>query len=163
KRELYWALSLAPIIRIGSLSLPLGRLPLLLWYPIIGVPIFTSAIVTARKLGYTWAQLGLRLPFDDIPRQLALTPLGLILRIGEYLIFRPAPLADRFTFADLWLPSLILTIFTGLEEELIFRGLMQRAALRSLGRLGLIYINLVFAALHIGYLSVLDLIFVFLV
>src|SRR5262249_53471545 len=128
KRELYWSLSLAPIIRIGSLSLPLGRLPLLMWYPIIGVPIFTSALVTARKLGYTRAQLGLRVSFADIPRQILLTPLGLILGIGEYLIFRPAPLADRFSFADLWLPSLILLTFTGLEEELIFRGIMQRAA-----------------------------------
>lgn len=163
ERELYWSLALAPIIRIGSLSLPLGQLPLLAWYPLIGVPIFTAAIVTARKLGYTPAQLGLTLRIEDIPRQLVLVPVGVVLGIGEYLIFRPAPLAERFTLEAIWLPSLILLIFTGLEEELIFRAIMQRAALRSLGRWGLIYINLVFSSLHIGYLSVLDLIFVFLV
>ena len=162
KRELYWTLTLAPVIRIASLSLPLGRLPLLAWYPLIGLPIFTAAWVTARKLGYTGLQIGLGLPNRDLPRQLILIPFGLVLGIGEYLIFRPAPIAERFTFADLWLPIVILVIFTGFEEDLIFRGIMQRAALRSLGRWGTVYISLVFAAMHIGYLSILDLVFVFL-
>jgi hypothetical protein len=163
KRELYWSLALAPIIRIGSLSLPLGRLPLLSWYPLIGVPIFTSAFVIARKLRYTSGQLGLRLPLDQFLRQALFTPLGLLLGLGEYLIFRPAPLVDRFTVGDIWLPSLMLLVFTGFEEELIFRAVMQRAALRALGRFGLIYVSAVFAVLHVGYLSILDVVFVFLV
>jgi uncharacterized protein len=163
RRELYWSLTLAPIIRIGSLSLPLGRLPLLAWYPLIGVPIFASAFLTIRKLGYTRKQLGLTVSLEGLHRQMIMVPFGAVLGIGEYLIFRPAPLAPRFTIEDIWLPALILLLFTGFEEELIFRGVMQRAALRSLGRWGLIYVNLVFAVLHIGYLSILDLIFVFLV
>jgi hypothetical protein len=163
RRDLYWTLTLAPVIRIGSLCLPLGRLPLLEWYPLIGVPIFTAAFVAARKLGYTPSQIGLSLKVSDLLRQLALVPVGAVLGIGEYLIFRPAPLADRFTFEDIWLPALVLLIFTGFEEELIFRGLMQRASLRALGRWGLVYTNLVFAVLHIGYQSILDLVFVFLV
>jgi membrane protease YdiL (CAAX protease family) len=163
RRELYWTLTLAPVIRIGSLCLPLGQLPLMQWYPLIGVPIFTAAIAAARKIGYTPAQIGLSLKPGELPRQLALVPVGAVLGIGEYLIFRPAPLADRFALEDIWLPALILLVFTGFEEELIFRGLMQRASLRSLGRWGLVYTNLVFAVLHIGYESVLDLVFVFLV
>lgn len=163
KRELYWSLTLAPVIRIASLSLPLGRLPLMAWYPLIGVPIFAASFVAVRKLGYTARQLGMTVPFDKMPVQLALIPLGLLLGLGEYLIFRPAPLAAHLTVLDVWLPSLILLIFTGFEEELIFRAIMQRAALRCLGRWGLVYVNLVFAVLHIGYLSILDLVFVFLV
>lgn len=163
KRELYWALTLAPVIRIGSLSLPLGQLPLLEWYPLIGVPIFAAAFVAARKLGYTPGQIGLTVHASDLPRQLALVPVGTVLGVGEYLIFRPAPLAGQFTFDDLWLPALVLLVFTGFEEELIFRGLMQRASLRALGRWGLVYTNAVFAVLHIGYQSILDLVFVFLV
>jgi membrane protease YdiL (CAAX protease family) len=163
KRELYWTLTLAPIIRIGSLSLPLGNLPLVTWYPLIGVPIFAAAFVAAHRLGYTRAQIGLTVDSAKLPWQLALVPLGFVLGIGEYLIFRPVPMAERFTFADIILPALILLVFTGFEEELIFRGLMQRAALRSLGRWGLVYVSAVFAVLHIGYLSVLDVVFVFLV
>jgi membrane protease YdiL (CAAX protease family) len=163
KRELYWTLTLAPIIRIGSLSLPLGHLPLVTWYPLIGVPIFAAAFMAARRLGYTRAQIGLTVNLSHLPWQLALIPLGFVLGVGEYLIFRPIPMAERFTLEDIILPALILLIFTGFEEELIFRGLMQRAALRSLGRWGLVYVSAVFAVLHIGYLSVLDVVFVFLV
>ena len=163
RRELYWALTLAPVIRIGSLSLPLGQLPFISWFPLIGVPIFGATLITARKLGYTPAQIGLRVDVADLPRQLAIVPLGLLLGVCEYLIFRPAPLAERLTVADIWFPALVLLIFTGLEEELIFRGVMQRAALRALGRWGLVYVSAVFAVLHIGYLSVLDVVFVFLV
>jgi membrane protease YdiL (CAAX protease family) len=162
-RELYWSLTLAPTIRIGSLSLPLGHLPLVQWYPLIGIPIFTAALVTARRLGYTWGQLGLRLDVTDLGRQLAFAPIGVFLGVAEYLIFQPAPLVEHFTVEDIWLPALVLVVFTGLEEELIFRGLMQRAALRSLGRWGLVYVSGVFAVLHIGYLSILDVVFVFLV
>ncbi|TAK26080.1 MAG: CPBP family intramembrane metalloprotease [Chloroflexota bacterium] len=163
KRELYWALTLAPVIRIGSLSMPLGRLPLMEWYPLIGVPLFSATFFTAYRLGYTRQQLGLTINFADMPRQLAMVALGALLGIGEYLIFRPAPLAERFTLEAIAWPAFILLVFTGLEEELIFRGLMQRASLRALGRWGLIYVNLIFAVLHIGYLSVLDVVFVFLV
>jgi membrane protease YdiL (CAAX protease family) len=163
RRELYWSLTLAPVIRLGSLCLPLGRLPLIAWYPLIGLPIFAAAFVTARKLGYTRANVGFSIPIADLPRQLSVFPLGVVLGLGEYLIFRPAPLVERFSFGDLWLPALVLVVFTGLEEELIFRGIMQRAALRCLGRWGLIYVNLVFGVLHVGYLSVLDVVFVFLV
>ena len=162
-RELYWSLTLAPFIRIASLSLPIGHLPIINWYPLIGVPIFTAAFVAAHRLGYTRAQIGLTLPRRGLLGQLALVPLGFVLGIGEYLIFRPAPMAERFTFADIWLASLILLVFTGFEEELIFRGVMQRAALRMLGRWGLIYVSAMFAVLHIGYLSILDLVFVFIV
>jgi membrane protease YdiL (CAAX protease family) len=163
KRELYWTLILAPVIRFGSLTLPLGSLPLISWYPLIGVPIFAAAFAGARTLGYTRAQIGLTIKLSDLHWQLALVPLGFLLGIGEYLIFRPAPLAERFTVGDIAMPALILLIFTGFEEELIFRGIMQRAALRSLGRWGLVYISAVFAVLHIGYLSILDVVFVFLV
>jgi membrane protease YdiL (CAAX protease family) len=163
RRELFWTLTLAPVIRIASLSLPLGRLPLLAWYPLIGVPIFAAAFVTARRLGYTRTQIGLTVSLSQLPLHLALTAMGCVLGLGEYLIFRPAPLAEHFTVEAIWQPALTLLIFTGFEEELIFRGLMQRAALRALGRWGLVYVSLVFAVLHIGYLSVLDLVFVFLV
>ncbi|HEV8634519.1 MAG TPA: CPBP family intramembrane glutamic endopeptidase [Chloroflexota bacterium] len=163
KRELFWTLTLAPVIRIASLALPLGRLPLLSWYPLIGIPIFAAVFVTARKLGYSRAHLGLTVRPEQLPLHLGMTALGGVLGLGEYLIFRPAPLAEHFTFGAIWQPALTLLIFTGLEEELIFRGLMQRAALRALGRWGLVYVSAVFAALHIGYLSVLDLAFVFLV
>jgi len=59
------------------------------------------------------------------------------------------------------LPALILLFSTGFLEELLFRGIMQRTATETLSQFGLVYVALVFAALHIGYKSIPDLIFVF--
>ena len=61
----------------------------------------------------------------------------------------------------IWLPALILLVFTGFLEELIFRCVLQYTALQQLGRLGIPYIAVIYAVFHLGYHSVLDLLFVF--
>ncbi len=59
------------------------------------------------------------------------------------------------------IPAVVVGIATGAPEELIFRGVLQTATRPILGRLNWIYVSLVFAVLHIGYQSALDLAFVF--
>jgi len=67
------------------------------------------------------------------------------------------------SWQQIWLPALILLIFTGFLEEIIFRGIIQRGAAGTLGRYGIFYVSAIFAVLHIGYKSILDVVFVFLV
>jgi hypothetical protein len=50
-----------------------------------------------------------------------------------------------------------------LLEEMIFRGLLQRSAGDALRRMGVVYVALLFAVLHIGYQSLADFCFVLLV
>jgi hypothetical protein len=69
-------------------------------------------------------------------------------------------LTDLGNWRDLILAALSLAIFTGFMEEIIFRGLLQSMAGLALGRWGLLYVALLFGALHIGYLSVADVVFV---
>ena len=53
-------------------------------------------------------------------------------------------------------------ICTGFAEELIFRGMMQKAATEQLGAVGgILYVAALFAVLHMGYQSIADVIFVF--
>jgi membrane protease YdiL (CAAX protease family) len=55
-----------------------------------------------------------------------------------------------------------LFIATGLMEELIFRGLLQKKSTDILGVWpGIFFITLIFAVLHIGNLSLLDVLLVF--
>lgn len=61
------------------------------------------------------------------------------------------------------MPAVILLVSTGLLEEVIFRGVLQNAAMRALGVPGLVDVSALFAVLHIGHLSVTDVLFVFLV
>jgi membrane protease YdiL (CAAX protease family) len=161
KRAFLMSMAFAPLIRILSLSLPMASIPIIYWYLITSVPLFAALIVAARTLGFSWHRLGLNL--RGWPLQLAIGLTGIAFGIVEYHILEPQPLAEGLTLSYLWRPALILMVSTGLLEEMIFRGLLQRTSIDSLGRWGLFYVPLLFAVLHIGYMLFVDVVFVFFV
>jgi len=160
-RRFLIALSLSPLTRVLSLVLPLKHFPLIYWYIIVGAPLAVAAILATKAGNLRWLEVGLT--FKKLPLQAPIALLGIGLGYLEYMILRPSPLVLELKLEQVWLPALILLIFTGLLEEYIFRGLLQRTAISRLGRGGVIYSASVFSALHIGYHSLLDIFFVFLV
>jgi len=158
-RDLLLSLSFAPLIRLLSLSLPLFQFPLVYWYFITSVPLFVAVFITMRTLRYNRHDVGIR--FGDWPLQVLLSVIGLLFGWMEHLILAPDPLAKALTLQQIWLPALILMVSTGFAEEVIFRGIMQRAAGGVMGPLSVPYVAFVFAVLHVGYKSLLDVIFVF--
>jgi CAAX prenyl protease-like protein/helix-turn-helix protein len=86
---------------------------------------------------------------------------GLGLGALEYYILAPAPLVSSFSWGTIGLAALSLMVFTGLMEELLFRGLLQAVAQPVLGGWSIVYVSLLFATLHIGQLSALELVFAF--
>lgn len=155
--------ALAPLIRILSLSLPLANLPLLSWYVIIALPLFASAVVVMRVLGISWRSVSVVLHLRALPLQLVIGMSGLVLGYIEFIILHPRPLVPIDSFWLVLVGVLAMVAGTGVLEEFIFRGIMQYVAIYSMGKNGIIYVSILFAALHIGYLSVADLIFVFFV
>jgi membrane protease YdiL (CAAX protease family) len=159
-QRIYITLAFAPLIRLVSISLPLGNIPMMYWYLLVGIPISLSIFLVIRYGGFTWEQAGLNLK-HWFP-QLLFGVVGFDLGYIEYLILQPEPLVEEMTLEKIWLPALILLIFTGFLEEVIFRGLMQSAFAEKLSRcLGILLISILFAVLHVGYQSLLDVIFVF--
>lgn len=159
--RLLLALCLAPLVRILSLGMPLEDVALVYWFLIVGVPMIVAALLIARTVGLTRFDLGLAV--RAMPVQLLVGAGGVGLGIAEYLILAPEPLIDELTWRQALLPGLILLVATGFGEELVFRGVMQSAATEAVGSAGIVYVAVVFAALHIGYQSALDVAFVFLV
>lgn len=160
--QLLLTLAFAPLIRLLSFSLPLTVFPQIAWYFIVSLPLFVAAYLVYRVLGFTRAGTGLRA--GSLPIQLLIGLTGLTFGYVEYRILAPAPLAATLSWQDLWLPALVLLVSTGFLEELIFRGLMQQSGERLLGIVGSnVYVSVVFAVLHLGYKSALDLVFVFVV
>jgi uncharacterized protein len=88
---------------------------------------------------------------------------GLFLGCIEFFILGSTPFASGISTHQIWLPALILLVFTGFLEEIIFRGVLQITALQYLGKTGILYISVVFTLLHLGYYSILNLAFVFFV
>ena len=161
QRRFLLTLSLAPLIRLISLLMPLKLIPTIYWYVVVALPLFVTVFLISRIGGITRQMNGL--VFSAFPLQVLVSLSGLVLGYVEYVILRPAPLISTFRWELIWLPALILLVFTGLLEELIFRGLMQSTALPYLGRYAILYVSVIFAVLHLGYRSILDFFFVFFV
>lgn len=159
--KLLIALSLAPLVRILSLSMPLEHIRLAYWYAIIAFPVVLTSFLVGRTLGLSRRDLGLSAGFIPVQVLVALTGVGLGLL--EYLILRPEPLIDSLRWQTAALPALTLLAGTGFSEELLFRGVMLSASRGALGRLTVLYVSAVFAVLHIGHRSALDVAFVLLV
>ncbi len=160
-QQLLLSLALVPLVRIISLSMPLANIPQIWWYPIIYVPLLAAAFVVLRILGYKLDQIGLN--FKRIRIQLAVALTGPVFGIMEYYILKPEPMVVKFSWQGIWPLALVLLVSTGFVEEFIFRGVMQQTALEAFGWRGLVYVGLLFAFLHIGFLSWIDVVFVFLV
>jgi membrane protease YdiL (CAAX protease family) len=158
--RLLLTLTLVPLIRVISLSLPLVSFPLTYWFFITSVPLFSAAYVIMLELGFTWREvIGFR--WRGLPLQLLIASTGILLGITEYIILKPEPLIAEFSWQEFIVPALILLISTGFLEEYIFRFLLQRTAIERLGvAIGISYGAIFFAVLHIGYRSVTDFLFV---
>lgn len=156
-------LSLIPLIRIISISLPLIKVPQLFWFPIIYLPLLAASLATMRVLGLRREQVYLVKGLEPQLQVLLGIFMGFLIGMLEYWILKPEPLVSSLSFEQIWLPVLILISTTGFVEELIFRGILQRLAETVMGFAGIIYISVIFAVLHLGFYSVLDIVFVFLV
>ena len=158
--RLLFSLTFAPLIRLLSLAMPLADFPRIYWYFIVSLPLFAALVVALRVLGFSRVEMGLNL--KALPLQILVAFTGLSLGYVEYRILQPEPLAPSLAWEELWWPALILLICTGFIEELIFRGMMQQAVTRVLGNVwGIVYVAILFAVLHVGHQSLLDVVFVF--
>jgi membrane protease YdiL (CAAX protease family) len=161
--HLLHTLALVPLIRIVSLTMPLGRFDETYWFLAAGLPVFVAALVIMAGLGLRPGDIGLRISRRSLYLQPLVILFGFVLGLAEYHILRPQPLIDELTLRQLAVPALVIMFATGFLEEFIFRGILQRTATAALKRLPIFYVSVIFAILHTGYRSGTDLLFVFLI
>ncbi|GAG68113.1 unnamed protein product [marine sediment metagenome] len=126
----------------------------------VNIPVFvaTVAMMRVQGIGFKDAGVSFNMPSEQFVIALTGASLGFI----DYYILKPEALAPGLSFWNLTLIAVGVGLSTGFVEELVFRGLMQKYAIEAFGeRIGLIGVAAVFAALHIGWLSMPDMVFVF--
>ena len=158
--NLFLGLSIAPLIRIFALSLPLAYFPTYAWYLIAGVPMLMAAftIMWIQKL----KPIDIGINIKNPPLQLAIMLTGIPFGILEYLFLTPAPITTGLSAFDTVLLAGGFIVATGFTEELVFRGVLQNNVVKAFGsKIGLIAVSVVFAVLHIGWLNIFDVILVF--
>ncbi|MDI6881730.1 MAG: type II CAAX endopeptidase family protein [Methanothermobacter sp.] len=161
-KRLLNSMMILPLLRIIGLSMPIVKIPQLYWFIIIAIPLFAASytLMKIQGLGIKDVGLTLKRPISQFLIALTGIPLGYI----EFKILHPHALIPQPSLQYLLLGFIVMLIGTGLAEEILFRGILQRNSEDLLGAFpGLLYTSLLFTIFHIGWKSVHDLIFVFLV
>ncbi|MCK5292567.1 MAG: CPBP family intramembrane metalloprotease [Thermoplasmata archaeon] len=159
-------LILAPIIRVLSLSTPLWPFTeTLYWLFVISFPLLAATFATMSVQRLKREDVGLVLGDKrKLWIQVLVVLVGAPLGVVEFLILAPDPWIPAITLQNVMMGVVIIFVGTGLAEELIFRGVMQHSSERVMSeKWALVFVALVFTALHISFLSLTDLGFVFFV
>lgn len=151
-QRLILPLALVPLMRIISVTISEMNVPQIWLHLSVYSILLIAAVVVVRILKYSALDIGLN-P-QRLGTHLVIGGTGIFLAFIGYPILRPNPLIAEFTWHEVWLPALILLIYTGFVEELVFRGVIQLGMVEELGRWGIVYVSLLSAALYIGFLPV---------
>lgn len=121
------AATILPVVRIVSLTTPIGKFSYLQWFVLIGIVLAGAIYGLMRVLDVRPDDVGLRMPAArHVPLELVAVGLGVVLGMVEFALLRPGPLIETTDVMLLVGPVLLLVLFSGLVEETIFRGVLPR-------------------------------------
>ncbi len=161
--RLLLGLTIPPMIRILSLSLPLFYFNYLTWFAIISIPVYIAIFTCMYIQRLKPMDVGLSFPsFRDLPIEISVILIAIPIGLFEYTLLKPGPLIGVKESVETFIASsLIMIICTGFLEELAFRGLIQYHATKTMGLYGLFYVSAIFGVLHLGNLSTADAVLAF--
>jgi membrane protease YdiL (CAAX protease family) len=162
ERGFFLSMSIAPVIRIVSMGMPLGSFPQEWWYLLSAIPLYATCWVVIRTVPLTRREIGIQLPERrHWPLTVVVAISGIPLGLTEYLILKPDPIVSTFAIGGVAVASTILLVGTGVIEELIFRGILQATTSEIFGPWwAILYVSVLFGELHTGHMSLLDVFFV---
>jgi len=158
--NLFKVLTLAPLIRLLANSTPLVVIQDIYQFFIISIVLVLAVLLLIENQGIRKEVVGLK--WGDPRVQLTIALTGFLFGWIEYNILEPSPLIKNPTPEAIFVAVIVLIVYTGISEELIFRGMILSNAERMLGRsIGLIFVSVLFSVMHIIHQSIVDLAFVF--
>jgi uncharacterized protein len=146
--EIYLALALLPLLRIFSLVVPVVQVPQIYWYAMAGFPLLLAAAMAAHFVRPHW--IGISLDRKGWAAQGLIALSGLPLAAAAYWILKPQPLFTSLNWQEILIGSLVLSLFSGFMEELIFRSMLQPAMGEVFGRYGLLLSSMLYASMFLG-------------
>ncbi len=160
QQRFYLAAAVLPLVRILSFSISPQWLTGIWFYVATESLLLVAGLSVAYGLRLSWRAIGL-----GAPRHGWLALLTIASGVGagwlESHILHVTPLASGLSLGQVWLPAILLVLFTGFTEEITFRGVLQPVAAGWLGpAVGVAFTALSWGLLHTGWNSPLDVVFV---
>jgi len=150
-RDALLLLATIPMLRMLAMAMPVGLVPPLARYFMVGIPVALGVFLLIRKTKMNWGEIGIRLPvirkkdliWENILIALSGVPLGII----GYYFGDPIPLVTAGTWQEILIGILVVFIFIASLEEIVFRGILLRTLYRQFGALGIIMSTIVYLVL----------------
>jgi membrane protease YdiL (CAAX protease family) len=151
ERPLSLAVALIPLMRVAGLTMPIRSVDPGYRYALVAVPALAAAGIAVRRAGYSRSDVGLVVTASALLLCGLMIPVGVVLGLLAHQATGAMPIVSRPAFDQVAVPALALGLSTSIPEELVFRGLLQRASMGQLGRLGgMAYTVSIFAAVSAG-------------
>jgi membrane protease YdiL (CAAX protease family) len=159
KVDLVQAFFLVSLLRLVDTSMPTFFTLTLYWYPLIYTPMFISIYLVLRyqkpalsEIGITFRHLYLYIPLGLL--------IGLVIALLEYRIILPSYLIPSLSISNIVVLSIVMIMFVGLVEELIFRSILLTKLERAIGvGKGLLLASIVFGVMHSGFGTIYEIFF----
>lgn len=150
-KNVYQSLILLLLMRIINLAMPQIFTITLLWYTLIYGVMFIPIYIFIKNQQIQLKELGM-----DFRKFQFYLPAALLIGFGmamlEYRILHPASLIENIGVSNLVLITIVMFVFVGAVEELMFRSILQTRLENVLGlKSGLILSSLLFGIMHANY------------
>ena len=156
----YQALMLLPLLRLVNISMPIFFDMTLYLYIFIYTPLIIPVYIIAVHQGFTFEQLGFTFKYWKLIIPVSVI-IGFTIAQGEYYLIHAGTLIPDLSFWNILKLSVVMIMFIGLIEELIFRSILQTRLEESMGMFsGLIVASILFGVLHSGYGTFYEMLFV---
>ena len=155
--SMFQVFALVPVFRLVNLGMPVFFEFTVYWFPFVYAPLFPAMYLLLR------GRDDLSLDFNLRGAGFGLVPgvfLAVVLAEFEYRIIAPDALITGWTIEQILLISVVMLLFVGLVEEILFRGILQRALEKRIGIWpGVLLASALFATMHSAYANVFEIIF----
>lgn len=152
ERRVYLALILLPLLRFLSVAVPNPLIDPAIWYVLIGLPLLIATLWIAgvNKL----PSLRTDLSVTKWVAQAIISLSGIFLGVVAALILAPpAEVVNSPDWGRFVIQVIVITLFSAVIEEIIFRGLVQNALSNAFGLMGIIFTSILYASMLLGTLS----------
>lgn len=143
------AMAMPSLLRIVSLTVPHPQIPVAAWYFLVGGSVLVAAPLVMRADARSAATVGLTVGARAPQLMIAASgiPLGLVLAFAAASSL--PSLAPASTSATLTV-LLSLGPFVAFPEELVFRGILQRALAEKIGGVAVVLVAVTYASMFLG-------------
>jgi len=151
EKNVLQSLTLLILLRMINLSMPQFFTSTLTQYPLIYGVMFIPIYMLIKNQNISSHDIGVNFRKFYIYIPIAMS-IGVIAAIIEHRIIDPVGLIQKIRFSDIALISIVMFVFIGITEELIFRSILQTRLEKILGlRYGLLLTGGIFGVMHVSY------------